>query len=100
MDRTVDAVVGEEGKDGFEEGDEFRLAHLAAAHGEFAMTNAAEAADMAVDGDVVGRIGEDEFGLGPCQELIVSGWVAGIPAQQAMATEQPQVSGLADRRSG
>ena len=43
MDRTVDAVVGKESKDGFEEGGEFRLAHLAAAHGEVAMMNAAQA---------------------------------------------------------
>src|SRR5262249_38615528 len=46
MDRTVDSVLGEQGKDGFEKGCEFRLAHLATAHGEVAMTNAAQAADM------------------------------------------------------
>jgi hypothetical protein len=63
------------------------------------MMNAAQAADMAINGNVVGRIGEDEFRLSACQELSVGGLVAGIPAQQAMATEQPKVSGLADRRS-
>ena len=42
---------------------------------------------MAINGDVVGRIGEDEFRLRPCQQLIVTGLVTGISAQQAMATE-------------
>ena len=80
-------------KDRFEECREFRLAHLAATHREVAMMNAAEAADMAVDGDVVGRIGEHEFRLGAFKQVIVGGFVARIPAQQAMATEQPQISG-------
>ena len=65
---------------------EFRLAHLAAAHGEVAMADAAKAADMAIDGDVVGRIGEHEFCLGAFEQLPVGGLVARIPAQQAMVT--------------
>ena len=100
MDRTVDRVLGEKSKRRFEECREFCFAHLAAAHGEFAMTNAAEAADMAIDGDVVGRIGEHEFRLGAFEQLIVGGLVARIPAQQAMGTEQPQIAGLGDRRTG
>jgi len=62
------------------------------------MLNATQAAHMAINGDVVGRIGEGEFRLGACQELIVCGLVTGIPAQEAMATEQPQIASLADRR--
>ena len=42
MDRTVNIILDEQGKDGFQEGGEIRFAHLAAAHGEFTMTNAAE----------------------------------------------------------
>ena len=100
MDRTVDGVLGKEAKYRSEECREFRLAHLAATHGEFAMTNLTEAADMAVDGDVVGRIGEHEFCLGAFQQVIVGGLVSSIPAQQAMCTEQPQISSLGDRRTG
>ena len=100
MDRTVDGVLGETAKYRLQECRELGLAHLATAHGEFAMTNAAKAADMAVDCDVVGRIGEHEFRLGAFEQVIVGGLVAGIPAQQAMGTEQPQISGLADRRTG
>ena len=99
MDRSLDAILGEEAKDRCEECREFRLAHLAAAHGEVAMTNAAEAADMAIDGNVVGRIGEHEFRLAACEQMIVGGFVARIATQQAMGTEQPQISGLADRRT-
>ena len=87
-------------KDRFEECREFRLAHLAGAHRKFAMTNAPQAADMAIDGDVVGRIGEHEFRLGAFEQLVVGGLVSRIPAQQAMGTEQPQISGLGDRRTG
>ena len=93
-------VLGKEIKYRFQEGREFRLAHLAGAHREFAMTNAAEAADMAIDRDVVRRIGEHKFRLGACEQLIVGGLVSRIAAQQAMATEQPQISGLGDRRTG
>jgi hypothetical protein len=63
------------------------------------MMNAAQTADMAIDGDVVGRIGEHEFRLGARKELIVGSLVAGIATQQVMATEQPQIAGLADRRT-
>src|SRR5262249_40520243 len=97
MDRTVDAALGEKAKDRFEEGGEFRLAQLTAAHGEFAVTNAAKAADMTIDGDIVGRIGEHEFRLGAVEQPIVGGLIARIPAQQAMAAEQPQITGSADR---
>ena len=51
------------------------------------MAHTAEAADMPVDGDVVGRIGEDEFRLGALEQLMIGVLVAGIPAQQAMAAE-------------
>ena len=100
MDRTVDAVLGEQAKNRFEECGEFRLAHLAATHREVAMTDAAEATDVAIDSDVVGRIGEHEFRLGACEQLVVGGLVSCIPAQQAMRAEQPQIAGLADRRTG
>ena len=99
MDRTVDAVLGEQAKDRFKECGEFCLAHLAAAHREVAMTDAAEATDVAIDGDIVGRIGEHKFRLGACEQLSVGGLVPRIAAQQAMATEQPQIASLGDRRT-
>src|SRR5262245_17925549 len=56
MDRTVDGVFGKESKDRSEERGELCLAHLAAAHGEFAMTNTAE-------GLMVRKQGRDEIDI-------------------------------------
>ena len=100
MDRTVDRVLGEEAKNRFQECRELGLAHLAPAHREVAMMNVAKSADMALDGDVVRRIGKYKFRLGAFEQVIVGGFVASIPAQQTMVTEQPQISGLGDRRTG
>jgi len=97
MDRAVNRVLGEPIKDRFQEARELDLAHLAAAHGELAMTNAAEPTDVTVDGDVVRRIREHEFRLGAFEQTIVGSLVAGICAQQAMIAQQPQVSGPGDR---
>src|SRR5207248_9655786 len=52
VDRAVNGVLGEPIKDRFQEGRELDFAHLAAAHGELAMTNATEPTDIAVDGHV------------------------------------------------
>jgi len=100
MDGAVESVFGEQAKYRFKECRKFRLAHLATTHGEFAVTNAAEATDIPIDHDVVWRIGEHEFRLGGFEQAIVGGVVPGVPAQQAMGTEQPQISGLRDRATG
>ena len=55
---------------------------------------------MAVDRDVVRRIGEDELRLGAFQQAVVGGLVASIPAQQTMAPQHPQISGLGDHGPG
>src|SRR5262249_30376112 len=89
VDRAVDRVVCETAEDRLEECREFGLAHLAGANREFAMTDAAEASDVAINCDVVGRVGEHEFALGAFEQAIVGALVAGICAQQAMSTQQP-----------
>jgi hypothetical protein len=99
VDRAVDRVRSQKSEYRFEECCELGLGHLAAGHHKFAMANAAEAADVAVNGNVVRRIGKDEFSLRTGKELIVDSRVAGISAEQAMAIEQPQIAGLADRRT-
>jgi selenophosphate synthase len=45
--------------------------HLADAHCEFAMANATEAADMAFDLHVIGRIGEDQVDLRLSKKALV-----------------------------
>src|SRR5262245_42274856 len=58
VDRTVDRVVGETSEDRLQECSEFRLAHLAGAHRELALTDATESGGGAVDSEVVPRNGE------------------------------------------
>src|SRR5262249_22079907 len=96
MDRAVNGVLGEPFKDRFQEGRELDFAHLAAAHGELAVTNATEPTDVTVDGDVVRRICEHELRLGAFEQTIVGSVVAGICAEQAMISQHPQVSGPGD----
>src|SRR5437588_5753824 len=78
MDRAVDGVLGEALKHRLQEIREFGLAHLATAHGKIAMTNATEAADIAVDHDIVWRVREYEFRLGAVEQPLVGGLIAGI----------------------
>ena len=85
-------VGGRRSKTVAQECREFGFAHLAAAHGEVAMVDAAEAADMAVDLHVVGRVGEHELAPWRLQQGIVGRLVARIAAQQAVMSEQPQVA--------
>jgi hypothetical protein len=65
-------------EDGGEEAREFGLAHLATAHGEAAVADTTEATHMAVDGDVIGRIGEHELRFGITQQLDIGRRVSGV----------------------
>ena len=64
MDRPINGVPGKVTRHRLQKCREFGLAHLAATHRELAVPDATEAADVAVDGDVVRRIREYEFRLG------------------------------------
>src|SRR3974377_1514446 len=97
MDRTVDSVLGKLGKYGLQEGRELRLAHLARGHLKFTMMDAAKPANIAVNGDVVRRIGEYKLRFGAFEQALISSFVASIAAQQAMIAKQPQISCLGDR---
>jgi hypothetical protein len=59
MQRALVAMLGHERARLFEEVGEFGRAHLARGHGEVAMMNRAEAAEVALDGNVVRRVRED-----------------------------------------
>ena len=58
------------------------LAHLARGHGELAVPDRAEAADVAVDRHVVGRIGEHELRLLLAHEPGERRRIAGVAADQ------------------
>src|SRR5450759_5038427 len=80
MDRTVDGVLFEESKHCLQECRKFGLTHFACGHRKLAMTHAAKPAHVAVDCDVVRRIGEHEFRLGAFEQAIVSGFISSIAA--------------------
>ena len=56
------------------------------------------AADMALDGDVIGRVGEDELGLPAGEQRLVGHRVERIAAEQAMWSKQPKIPHPADGR--
>ena len=49
---------------------------------------------------VVWRVGEEQVDGHPVQQPVEVGLAAGIPAEQAMVTEEPEVTGLGDRLVG
>ncbi len=89
VDRTVDAVRDVEAERLLEEAHELGLAHLAARHGELFVVVTAETGDVALDGDVVGRV--DEHGPGPLvsEEPFVGELVQGVPTKEAVGTDGP-----------
>jgi hypothetical protein len=72
----------------FARGDlEFPMAHLAAAH------------RVAVDAHIVGRVSDHHLSEFAPQQTFVGFRSPGIAANQAMPTQLPNITGLADRRS-
>ena len=69
--RPVGTVVGQVPECGHEEIGELILAHLARGHRELAVLYLAEATDMAVDGNVIGRIGEHHLCFGNIEQPVV-----------------------------
>ena len=83
-----------------QKGREALARHLADAHGELAMADAPEPADMAIDGDVVGRVGEDEIGAGAVQEMLEAQALTRVPTQQPMPAEEPDIATPGDSFAG
>src|SRR3954464_12343525 len=59
-----------------------------------------KAADVTIDGHVVRRVREDEFGLGAFQHAHIGGRVARVAAKQTVLAEDPQIPSLGDGRPG
>jgi hypothetical protein len=62
------------------------------------MADRAATARMTIDFHVVGRVGEDHGGAFLAQQRRVGGGIKGVAARDAMAAEEPQIPGLAERR--
>jgi hypothetical protein len=56
------------------------------------MADAAEPACVSIDGNIVGRVSEDEIRALLLQEMIVRLGMSRIAAQQPMPIEAPQIS--------
>jgi hypothetical protein len=56
------------------------------------MANAARAADVAVDGDVVRRVGKDQVGALIAEKRLVRLFVASIAADQAMTPRPSHIA--------
>lgn len=61
------------------------------------MAHLTEAGDVALDGHVVGRVGEDQLRFGAVEQPTEGLGIAGIAAQKAVLSEQPEIAGLRDR---
>ena len=85
---------------GAEEASKAFLIHFSRRHGKLAMANLAKAADMAVDGHVIGRVGEDQLRLVLSQKGSIDIRIGGIAADQPVFSNLPDIANLCDGRSG
>src|SRR5262249_12406346 len=93
VDGAARAVAREEREHALQEAAELCFAHLPAGHGKLAVHDGALAADMALDGHVIGRIGEHHLRGTALQQPLIARRLERIAAQQAMAPERPEVTG-------
>ena len=56
------------------------------------MANAARAADVAVDRDIVGRVGKEQVGAFIAEKRLVRSLVASVAADQPMTPRSPHVA--------
>ena len=97
VDRAVEAVRGEIGEGRRQESCELLARHLARRHGELAMADLAEPTDIAIDRDVVRRVGEDHFGLLAVHQGRDVSWIERVAADEPMWPEPPDVARAAAR---
>jgi hypothetical protein len=72
--------------------------HLAGRHREFFMADLAEAGDIAVNPDIEGGIGQDQIDGLISEQAGVIAVGAGVPAQQAVRAQDPEVALSRDGR--
>ncbi len=95
MERAIDAVAGEERAGAAEECRKLLLAHLARGHYELTMLNRAQAAQVAVDRDVIGRIAKRRRRLLAVHQCHVRGFIESAAAIDAVVAEQPEIAAAA-----
>jgi hypothetical protein len=99
VDRAISAVSGKVGEDTRQESSELGLAHLAGRHGELAVLDRAQAANMAVDLHVVRRVGEDHLRPHAPEQVGIGGRGSGIPTDEPVPADLPDIAQSGDGRT-
>jgi hypothetical protein len=92
MYRAVARHAGKVAKHGLQKVRELAAGHFARGHGELAMFDPPEAADMAGDGHVVGWVGEGQVGDIAGHQRVEGRGLKRIAADQAMIAEAPDIA--------
>src|ERR1700730_12589235 len=100
MDGPRNSVGGQTSEHRGQEVSERLLIHLPAGHGKLAVADGALATDVSIDGDVVGRVSDDQLGFVAGQQLLINGFVASISAVEAMIAQDPDVAKASDDTVG
>jgi hypothetical protein len=72
---------------------------LPGCHREFTMPDTTQPGHVAINLYVIGRIGKNELGLVVIHQQLVSHGIRGIPADQNVLSEHPDIAQPADRRA-
>src|SRR5262245_37367635 len=97
MDRAVLAVRDKVGEGTGQESGEFGARHLAGGHRKLAVTDLTEPTHMAVDRKIIGRVGENHFGLVALHKSSDDRRVARVAANEPVPPEPPDIACLAAR---
>src|SRR5205085_1538398 len=99
VQRTADAECHEVAESLAKKAGEFGSIHLARGHREGPMVDRAETTRMTIDRHIIRRVGEHHRGAFFAQQRLESRGIERAAAEHAMATEQPEIPDLADRRA-
>ena len=93
MDRAIETVIGMVLQGPGQEGGELGSRHLARGHGEFAVPGLAGSADMTVDGDVIGRVGEHHPGQIALHQACHHIRIETVATDQPVPAKLPDIAG-------
>ncbi len=99
VDGSINGNIRHVCKDCRKKGGELVVTHLARRHGELAMLDLSHPRDMAIDGNVVGRVGEHHPRLAAPHEDGDIVRIERIAAEQTVGAKLPQIARLAALRN-
>ncbi len=93
------SIAASGGEDLLYEAGELGFAHLASRHGEVAMADLSEPADMSIDLHIAGRVGEDQLRAFAVEKARIGVRAGRVGADQPVRPDLPDVAGPRDRRA-